>query len=166
MNHFVDFGKRSIELPTGCKDLIDVLQQGKRPAVPSTATRVGQSLGELSKHLVNLLVSSTRPKNLVIAWGSLSYIHLRNNEQVLTAIVVVHGGLLREQSVRAVFGVADLAPVSDETAADGSIRVLRYSLPATASIIGRLIPNLLLKGFGLALKQVKYELGNWEEKDS
>lgn len=119
MNHFVDFGKRSIELPTGCKDLFDVLERGNRPSVHSTAIRAGQSLSQLSRDLVNLLVQSTRPKNLVITWGSKSYVHLRNNQQVLTAIVVVHGGVLREQSVRAVFGAADLAPVSNETAGGG-----------------------------------------------
>ena len=166
MNPFVDFGKRGIELPTGCKDLVDVLEQGNRPAVRSTATRAGQSLSQLSKDLVNLLVPSTRPKNLVITWGSKSYVHLRNNQQVLTAIVVVHGGVLREQSFRAVFGAGDLAPVSDETAGGGAIRMLRYSLPATASIVGRLIPNLLWRGFGLAIRQVKYELRNWQENDS
>jgi len=166
MNHFVDFGKRSIELPSGCKDLFDVLQLEKRPEARSFTSRVGQSLGDVGSNLNNLLARSTRSKNLVITWGSGSYIHLQNKEQVVAAIVVVHEGVLREQSVRAVFAAADLALVSDETVAAGTIRVLRYSLPVSMSVIGRLIPNLLLRGFGLALRKVKYELLHWEESDS
>ncbi len=38
MNKFVNFGKRSVELPAGCRDLIDVLQQAKRYPASTFAT--------------------------------------------------------------------------------------------------------------------------------
>ena len=58
MNEFVNMGKRSIELPAGCKDLIDVLQPAKRHALAKLTISLAEGgLADLAKHLANLLVS-------------------------------------------------------------------------------------------------------------
>jgi hypothetical protein len=168
MNQFVDCAKRGVELPPGCKDLIDVLRRAKRDAVPipSTVTiRTGQSLRGVTKHLSKLLRPGRRPKNLVIAWGNLNYTHLTNQGQVLTAVAAVHEDTEREQCVRGAFGAVGLAPVSDEAFAGGAVRVLQYSLSMSASSMETLILDLLLNGYQLA-KNVNYELGCWEDEDS
>ncbi len=65
MNEFVNMGKRSIELPAGCKDLIDVLQPAKRlPLGELTVTLAQGGLAELAEHLAN------KTKNLGITHGS------------------------------------------------------------------------------------------------
>ncbi len=166
INEFVNFGKRSVELPPGCKDLIDVLRPPKRRPVLSTVTiREGQSLRRVSKQVRELLAEGTRPRNLVIAWGGTDYVHLINQKQVLSAMAVVHEKTGHEQSVRGAFSTAGLTPISDEVVAGGAIHVLHYSMSVSTTVVDRLIPDLLHNGYGLTRKS-KYQLGYWEDENS
>ena len=166
MNEFVNMGKRSIELPAGCKDLIDVLQPAKRHALDNLTISLAEGgLADLAKHLANLLEQGKKTKNLGITWHELNYLHLVNEGLFLTALLVVHDNTHREQAVRAVFAVAGLAPIRDEAVNGWSVRVLGYPLPAGASNIEELISDLLRKGYGLA-ENVRLEFAFWEDETS
>ncbi len=79
MNEFVNMGKRSIELPAGCKDLIDVLQPAKRHALAKLTISLAEGgLADLAKHLANRLEQGKKTKNLGITWHELNYLHLVN----------------------------------------------------------------------------------------
>ena len=78
MNEFVNFGKRSVDLPAGCKDLIDVLRSAKR------TTCSVQGIANVARHLPSLLESSAKSKNLVITWHEMNYVHLMNEQGALT----------------------------------------------------------------------------------
>jgi hypothetical protein len=165
MNKFVNFGKRSVELPAGCKDLIDVLQQAKRDPASTFTVRSAEGLADVGKHLLGLLELGAKSRYLVITWHQMNYVQLTNQEGALTALAVVHENTHREQAVRGVFGAAGLAAILDETAAGWSVRALGYPLPNDASSIEELISDLLRTGYGLA-ENVRLEFGSWESDAS
>lgn len=166
MNKFVDFGKRGVDLPAGCKDLIDVLQRAKQRSVPTLTTRSVEGLANIAGHLDNLIEVGAQPKNLVITWQEgLNYVHLTNRRCVITALAVIHDSAQREQAVREVFEEGGLALVHDETLAAFSVRLLSYSFQADPSNIGGLISELLGRGYGLA-ENVRFEIGSWEDDAS
>src|SRR5438876_7442088 len=104
MNKFVNLSKRSVELPAGCKDLIDVLQQAKRHPASTLTVHSAEGLTDVAKHLSGLLELGAKSKYLVITWHEMNYVQLMNQDGVLTALVVVHESTHREQAVRRVFG--------------------------------------------------------------
>jgi len=165
MSEFVNFGKRSVELPAGCKDLIDVLQQAKGQPASTLTVRSAEGLRDVAKHLLRLLELGAKCRYLVITWHEMNYVQLMNQEGELTAQAVVHENTHREQAVRGVFGAAGLAPIVDEAVAGWSVRVLGYPLPEGASIIEELISDLLRTGYGLA-ENVRLEFGSWESDAS
>jgi hypothetical protein len=165
MNKFVNFGKRSVELPAGCKDLVDVLQQAKPHPTSTFTVRSIEGLTDVAKHLLRLLELGAKSRYLVITWHEMNYVQLMNQEGVLTALAVVHENTHREQAVRGVFGAAGLVPILDEAVAGWSVRVLGYPLPGGASSIEELISDLLRTGYGLA-KNVRLEFGSWESDAS
>ncbi len=165
MNKFVDFGKRGIDLPAGCKDLIDVLQQAEQRAAPKFTTRSVEGLADVAKHVDGLAQARDKAKNLAITWHELNYVLLMKEQDVISALMVIHEDTHREQAVREVFEKAGLTPTVLKTVAGFSVRVLRYSFPAGASNIGSLISELLRRGYGLA-ENVRLEIGSWEDDAS
>jgi hypothetical protein len=165
MNKFVNFGKRGVDLPPGCKDLIDVLRRGNRAPTTALTSSSVQGPASISRHLPKLLEPGTRSKDLVITWHEMNYVHLMNREGVITALTVIHENTHREQAVRGVFSAAGLVPVRDEAVAGGAVRVLIYPLPAAESRIGELVCDLLRKGYGLA-EAFRIEVGSWEDDAS
>jgi len=163
LNKFVNFGKRSIRLPAGCKDLINVLQSAKEPPAPTLTTRSVEGLAGLARHLDNLTEAGAKTKNLAISWhGELNHVHLTNEQGIINAITVIHDNTQREQAVREVFEEAGLAPMLDKYVAGFCVRVLRYSFPAGESNIGGVIAEVLRRGYGLA-ENVRLEIGSWED---
>lgn len=74
MSGFVNYNKRDVQLPTGCKDLIDVLNlQGAKPApeigfqasVVSTPNFSGE-LSDIPRHVARLLSSRKVPNALFL----------------------------------------------------------------------------------------------------
>jgi hypothetical protein len=167
MNELVNLGKRGVELPAGCKDLIDVLQQAKRHSASSTLTvSSAEALTDVAKHVLRLVELGAKSKYLVITWHEMmNYVQFMNQGEVVTALVVVHENTHREQAVRGVFSAAGLAPTLDEAAAGWSVRVLGYPLPDAAAAIEELISDLLRTGYGLA-ENVRLEFGYWESDAS
>jgi hypothetical protein len=166
MNKFVDFGKRNVDLPAGCKDLIDVLERAKQRPVPTLTTRSVEGLANAARYLDNLTEGGAQAKNLAITWREgLNYVHLTNERCVITALAVIYDRTQSEQAVREVFEEAGLAPTHDETLAAFSVRLLRYSFPSGSSDISGLISELLRRGYGLA-ENITLEIGSWEDDAS
>jgi hypothetical protein len=161
MNKFVDYGKRSITLPAGCSDLIDVLQRPSRRPGWIDTQGVAQGLAVIAKHLRTLLEPASRHRNLVITWHEMNYLHLTSEAGLLTAVAVVHGDTGRERTVRQVFHAAGVAPILDEAVAGGALRVLRYPLTCGASDLKKLISALLRSGLGLP-DNASLKIGFWE----
>ena len=163
MNNFVDFGKRGVELPAGCKNLIDVLRLAEQDAARKPAMASVQRLADVVTYVDRLAEAGAKTKNLAITWHELNYIHLTNEQGVISALTVIHTKTQRERAVREVFEKAGLAPTFIETVAGSCVCVLRYSFPAGVPNIGGLISELLRKGFGLA-ENVRLEIGSWEDE--
>jgi hypothetical protein len=163
MNEFVNFGKRSVVLPAGCKDLIEVLQQSKRHPTPAWSVCPVEGLGDVGKHLHGLLELGAKSKYLAVSWHEMNYNHilLMNEDGVLSSLMVIHEDNHREQAVRGVFSAAGLGPIRDEAVAGWSVRVLKYPLPDAVSRIEELISDLLRTGFGLA-ENARLEFASWE----
>ena len=161
MNEFVNFRKRNVELPPGCKDLVDVLQQAKGHPAATSAVRSAEGLGELGKHLLRLLELGAKFRYLVITWDEMNAVQLMHQDRVLTALAVVHEKTHREQAVRGVFGAASLTPILDEALAGWSLRMLVYRLPGGASSTQELISDLLRTGYGLA-ENAGLNFESWE----
>ncbi len=164
MNQFINYKKRSVELPAGCKDLIDVLHLAKREA-SSTFTSQSGRLADVAKHLSALLKPGAKSRNVAITWRQMNYLHLMNEEGGLTALAIVHEDTAREPAVRGVFEAAGIAPILDEAVAGASfVRVLAYPLPSRAPAVEQLISDLLRRGYGLA-EDVRLEL-SWDNDNS
>jgi hypothetical protein len=100
MSDFVDYNKRSVTLPPGCKDLIDVL----RPH-GLDVTRGGKVEGRLSdieKHVHRAITSTARSFTLVItpADGRLTFKLLRVSKEALRASIDVETKTPHEAAVR------------------------------------------------------------------
>jgi hypothetical protein len=165
MNEFVNFGKRGVDLPAGCRDLIDVLRRANRPPAPALTSCSIQGPAHIATHLPKLLVPGAKSRSLVITWDGLNYVLLRNQEGVITALTVIYENTHRERAVREVFSAAGLVPVRDEAMGLGPVRVLLYPLPAAESRIGELVSDLLRKGHGLA-EAVRIKIESWEDDAS
>jgi len=150
MNRFVNYGKRSITLPEGCKDLIDVLRLDKPTSGPARAEP--GSLADVEAHIARQLQAAAKFSNLVILWG-----HTVNNIQV----VLIEGTLNlwagmeasgpTEAAVRKVFAQAGIplagAPFKTLVA---PTQVLGWQLPGNPGAAAGLICALLRNGYGVA----------------
>ena len=69
MSKFVNFKKRSVSLPPGCKDLIHLLQPAQRQkanAVPSADDSFIDSLSNIGEYIGDTLVSEARMAKLAV----------------------------------------------------------------------------------------------------
>ena len=149
MNPFVDPQKRGIELPEGCKDLMDVLQAARaaeaQPPEPPT-----KGLAHIERYVFRLLASAAKSRALWIDCDHASLLGLFCGKRGLRALVFVDAG--REQAVRALLAESGISPMQDDPlSANGPCsRFLMYPLPVAASGAAQLVRQLLTKGFGLA----------------
>jgi hypothetical protein len=160
MNPFVDYQKRDVELPNGCKDLIDMFRRrgGSEPPArePSTSPQQGEpamtpqhgepatTLADVGQFLSRFLSSSAAAKSLWIDCGATALLGLFDGKHGMRALVLVDAA--REQSVREVLGHAGLTPDQDDPLENG--RGLQFAL-ASSSGIEQFVVSLLLHGFGV-----------------
>jgi hypothetical protein len=148
MNEFVNFQKRGIELPSGCKDLIDVLSQLREARIPA------EGFADIERYLSRLLQSAAKRGSVTIS--SLDYrksVRLSSRDGRLKVMVVVDTrDAVREQAVLTLFREAGIPPKSDyDYSGDGvPLRVLFYLLPVSVPDAAGLIRALLHKVHGLA----------------
>ena len=161
MNKFVNFGKRDVNLPAGCKDLIDVLRGVKQYGVESSCSV--QGLASLSKYLRGIMESVANTKCILITWHEMNYVQLINDRGSLNVLALISDNTGREWAVREVFNAAGVSPSYDQAPAGIPIRALRYSLPADYPRIEKLVFDLLRRGYGLA-ENARLEIMFWEDE--
>ena len=143
MSDLVNYTKRGIELPQGCKDLIDVLRSGGEE-LPSLVRSTTEGLRHLDGHMARLLSGSSDYAVLsILAFDLQSAVYIERVKHVLSAVVIIkQANSAAEQAVRETFRLAGAFPSLDEVAGgEGGARVLKYPLPATLDLA--LIPAVL-----------------------
>ncbi len=158
MSQFVNYLKRGVELPEGCKNLIDVLQKGNQGSVHKPDRVAEEGLANIEGYLSSMLASPAKRKFLSIFW-------FEHEDKICLPLLFI-GGVInalllvactdaeRERAVRAVFAQAGVAPLQDHVVhlvgdAGADSRWLRYPLPATAREAAGIIIELLRTAYGL-----------------
>src|SRR5205809_7561895 len=77
MKQFINYKKRSVKLPAGCKDLIDVLHLAKQEGSSTFTSQTG-GLADVAKHLSALLKPGAKSMSVAITWHQMNYLHLMN----------------------------------------------------------------------------------------
>ena len=149
MNSFVNLQKRSVQLPKGCKDLIDVL---RLPSALNTVDRIEVGrLADTDHYLSQLLQSAGKLKMLLISSldGQAGKV-LIHDEGALTVTIFVDS--VREEAVRSLFVEAGINPTWDYAMNNERVatRGLIYPLPADAPRAAQLTIDLMRRAYGLA----------------
>ncbi len=146
MSQFVNYSNRGVELPQGCKDLIDLLRSDPED-LPATVRRTTEGLDQLDNYVSRLLSSPSHYCVLSILGFDLETgVFLERCKGVLTVIVVIKTASgAKEQAVREAFRDAQVSSISAEVAGTGGdARVLKYPLPALGPDVVGLIRKVLL----------------------
>lgn len=148
MNEFINFRKRSIELPAGCKDLVDVLPPPRETRMPV------EGFAHVERYLSRIFQAGAKRRSVII-W-SLDYqehVRVSNRDGVLALMVLVDTqDAIREKAVTKLFRDAGVTPVRDvDGRGDGvPLRVLIYPLTPSVPAAADLIRSLLQGIYGIA----------------
>src|SRR5262245_15412573 len=120
MNSFVNYQSRSVELPEGCNDLIDVLNLARASsAAPCEGTQAGGLgvagfLADIGAYVSRFSTSAARVRSLWIhvRCDPTALVAVFHGKHGLRALVFVDAG--REQAVRAVFADFGISPFQDD----------------------------------------------------
>ena len=160
MSAFVNYHSRKLELPEGCKDLIDVLNLARAPEA-----KTFQGLGDVITYVSQFAASAAKFKGLGIscfgdADASLS---VTCGKHGLRAFVLVDAG--RTQAVRSIFADSGTSLLHDESFSNNGrmISCISYSL-SSISGLDRFVRDLLTKGFSVT--QDTDLLFHFHEKDA
>jgi hypothetical protein len=157
MNPFVDFQKRSIDLPFGCKDLADTLANAKREPDSRDRWKLLNGLQETERYLAGLLL---RPDALL--YLDISITHTPHRLQLapvggaLCIVLFIDGSDKdRLPRVRKFFHDAEICPAVDlmgsvSVISATSTRILISPLPVVAPDAAELIRRVLREGFALS----------------
>lgn len=144
MSAFVNYQKRGIELPPGCKDLIDVLR-----LAGETETELGapvENLPDLGAYLSRFISSPAAVRSLWIHEHKhgISLLGVFWGKHGLRVFVLVDAS--REQAVRTVFDRAGLTPMQDDFVQ--GMHGLQFALNSFSGIED-LVRDVLIEGFGV-----------------
>lgn len=146
MNEFVNYQKRGVELPPGCKDLFDVLHIGRSPEVSSSLPSVpAETLTDLGRRLALFISSNAAFRALWIDCKATCVVSFFDGKHGLRSLVLVDAS--REQAVRDLFVRAGHTLIQDDLLQDNT-RGLQFAL---ASPVGfeNFVRKLLTFGFGV-----------------
>jgi hypothetical protein len=145
MSQFVNYGKRGVDLPAGCKNLVDLIRRAEEelpPAIPMAT----KGLEHLERYVSRLLSAPGDYYIVCILGFDLETgVFLERRKDVLSVVVVVRTKCpAKERAVREIFRLAGVESISDDyTNADEGNRVLRYPLPTATAEILKLITEVL-----------------------
>lgn len=153
MRGFIQNSKRSVELPFGCKDLIDVDSirnwrvDGTASGLISTADRLAYVDGQLSR-----LLEANGPFPLVslshrVAVGRVSII--RNTGLFAPVLSVHYNGPPDERAVRYLLEESEILLITEPVGNRRTKNVLQSQLPADTTAAVQLIGRILREGYGL-----------------
>jgi hypothetical protein len=167
MTRFVKYQKRGVQLPPGCKDLIDVLKGKAKAKIPGAFTGEWEpvpkpdlfpsgGVAQIERYVVRILVSAAKFTALTVS--SLDqqvvvglYRHPDENAFDLMLLVLRRDKEL-EQSIRDFFGQRGIQHTLDYLCSGvkpNSKRGLKYPLPSDSKQVAVLLADLLTKVYGL-----------------
>lgn len=166
MGKFVNYKKRGVELPPGCKNLVDVLDKGpKRKALSAVGTQwiplpkperfATRGLDHLLRFMARVLESRAKFTSLHIALpGSEAGISVfRHSEPgTLDLVLFIQRNTEEERAIRVFFAGHNIKPTVDYLplpVSPTSVRGLQYPLPQEALAAGNLIRGFLQTVHGL-----------------
>ena len=143
MSEFVNYLKRGVELPIGCKDLIDVLPPGEAACFPA------EGLARIEHHVSRLLQSLSRGGsvwiNVIAAPITLGLVRRKGALMALTFV-----SKDRQQQVSSILHEAGIQPTQDDGIKGPPFtRFFFFVLAADAASATWTVSKLLREGFGL-----------------
>jgi hypothetical protein len=143
MSEFVNYQKRNIELPLGCKDLIDVLPPPKEASIPV------EGLAHIERYLSRVLQTPTGRRSVWIYSFSIPvHLSLVYAKGLLRALIFFTAE--REEPIRAFLSKSGILPTQDNMMDSGPFsRFILCSLPSDVAVAGRFVSELLQCGYGL-----------------
>ena len=181
MSAFVNYHSRKVELPEGCKDLIDVLNlahaSGVHPSemfkgLPDVAIYVSQfsapeaktfqGLGDVTTYVSQFSASAAKFKFLGITCSgdATTYLSISCGNNGLRVLVLA-ADADRTQAVRAIFADSGISPLQDKSYSN-NVRLILYPL-SSISGLDQFVRELLTKGFSVT--QDTDLLFHFHEKD-
>jgi len=173
MAKFVNYGKRSVTLPAGCKDLIDLLQPGGRGKVASEAEPAPEirqerfqrsGLLQIGRFIAMLVASSTKAFVLLITMRDDCF-PLALCAQQGQPVVELHlcaEDLDRARAIRRFLRRVGVKPVQDLPVPE-VFKSLSYQMPRDARDITSVVDGLMRRVYGLddvaGLRFLYYEIG-------
>jgi hypothetical protein len=162
MARFINYQKRGVELPPGCKDLIDVLKRkpkaegpgafgGQWEPMPRADLFPSGGIAQIERYVIRILLSVARFTALIVS--SLDeqvvlglYRHPDENAFDVMLFVLRKDEEL-EQSIRKFFGRRGIEHTLDYLCSGGLdsnyLRGLKYPLPSDAKEVAALLADLL-----------------------
>jgi hypothetical protein len=158
MNDFVNPNTRSISLPIGCKDLIDVVAiRNCKPDTHCKHTRFGDHLAVIERDLPRLLQPTGKFPRVVIATHYRK--HLEEDRGYVSVIqgCVSEGPVVdaickdrsQEQLVQSAFAKKRISPVLEPKRLRSKRSLTRYPLPTDIFVAAQLIGEIFRAGYGL-----------------
>ncbi len=168
MARFVNYQKRGVELPPGCKDLIDVLKgnaKAKAPGafagnwvpLPKPDLYPSGGIAQIERYVIRILVSAAKFAGLAISSLDEQVVlglYRHPDEKAFDLMLFV----LRKdeelvQSIREFFAEHGIEHTLDYLCSGGLdpnyMRGLKYLLPSDATQVAALLADLLRKVYGL-----------------
>ena len=155
MNPFVNPHKRSVLLPSGCKDLIDVLRR-----IESMSEESGfiikperfeeDGLAHIHHYVTRMVESSAKAVTLYIkSLNGECAVGLRRSASEFSMHPLM-GIVEREKAVKEFFARRVIEPIADFLVGHAGMptRVLAFSLPPTATVAAALTIDLMCEVYG------------------
>jgi hypothetical protein len=148
MNPMANPDQRSISLPAGCKDLMDVLLAQRRQEVAFGPEVLIGGLGQLERHVEKLFTSTAPSRILIIA-----PLHFHGNGRVILepsnngmSIYPETGVAERNNSVKQFFAARNIHPSVDFLFRLAGMRIgaLGFLLPSHPSRVSQLTTDLFI----------------------
>jgi hypothetical protein len=166
MEEFVNYKKRGIDLPSGCKDLLDVLHKAPKHRPPSAISsrwvpipkpeRIRtHGLDHILRFIVLLLESTAKFTSLKIDFQGMESamsVYRHREPGTFDLMFFVRRDTEEERAIRAFFVRHQIDHTVDylvHPIAPNSVRGLQYPLPQDAREAARLIRNFLQTVYGV-----------------
>ena len=168
MARFVNYQKRGVELPPGCKDLIDVLRRNRRAEAPG-GFALGREPGakpdlypssgiaQLERYVIRILLSDAKFATLTVSSLDEQFLLglYRDSEPSAFDLVlfVLRKNEELERSIREFFGQRGIKHTLDYLCSGGLdpnyMRAIKYPLVPEATRVAQLVADLLAKVYCL-----------------
>jgi hypothetical protein len=136
--------ERGLELPKGCKDLIDALLPSDR-GQPKCASFPG-GLPDVEGYIARLMRASPAVGWMAVFWqGQSDYLSIVNARGSVSVMINSSREGGHERAIRSIFHEAGIALLS-ESAGTSLFATLRYALPSSVSEAAELVREVLLRG--------------------